>query len=74
MDTSTNIQNNTYSLWTDKMKQERTKNKIKKYGQITNRFNNKTYRTFYTGIPDGVSLQGHDTGTFMISSHRETNM
>jgi len=85
MDTIVNKINNNYNLWTNDMKRERTINKIKRPGIIkiipngkpvktdngTVKLENREIRGFYTGIRDGVSLIGNDTGTLMVSSQSE---
>ena len=76
MDTIINKINNNYNLWSDSMKRERTINKVKRDGVIKvipqdGQFNRREIRGFYTGIRDGVSLNGHDTGTMLVSSQIE---
>ena len=70
MDTSTNIINNSYYLWSDEQKKKRTTNIIKKYGTTIGK-DGRIFRTFYTGIPDGKTFNGWENGTFMISSRIE---
>ena len=85
MDTITNKINNNYNLWSDDMKRERTINKVKTDGVIKTipnglfiKTNNNTVkpverkiRGFYTGIRDGVSLNGNDTGTMLTTAQSE---
>ena len=70
MDTSTNIQNNNFNLWTNQQKQERTKNNISHYGIIKTN-DNRLIKTFYTGIPDGKTFNGYENGTLLTSSRIE---
>lgn len=68
-DTQTKQQNN-YHLWNNKA--DKTINKVKQYGVLKTLPNGRIIRTFYSGIPDTISKDGHDTGTFMITSQKET--
>lgn len=77
MDTITNVINNNYNLWSEDLKRERTINKIKQPGFIktinneSDQQHKRVIRSFYTGIPDGISINGHDTGTMLTSSRIE---
>ena len=65
------------------MKQERTINKVKREGviktvpeQIINKDGkveivNRVIYSYYSGIRDGVSLNGNDTGTMMTTIQSE---
>lgn len=83
MDTTTNKINNNFNLWSPSMKQERTINKVKREGviktvpeQIINKDGkveivNRVIYSYYSGIRDGVSLNGNDTGTMMTTIQSE---
>lgn len=73
MDTSTTIQNNSYHLWTEQQKKERTKNNIHHYGiaKVITSPKVRVIRQFYTGIPDGKTYPENQNGTFLISSRIE---
>ena len=76
MDTTANKINNNFNLWSEQRKQESLTNKIKKPGIVkvitdSDTGQRRVIYGFYTGIRDGVSLLGHDTGTFLISSRIE---
>ena len=71
MDTTSTKQNNSFHLWTETQKKERTKNKVKPPYVMKILPNGRIIYKFYTGINDTVSLNGHDTGTFLTSTQQE---
>lgn len=76
MDTTVNKINNNFHLWSEQRKRESVRNRIKKPGIAkviidADTGKRRVIYSFYTGIRDGVSLLGHDTGTFLISSRHE---
>lgn len=76
MDSSANKIANNFNLWSEQRKKEQTVNQVKKYG-ITKVITDadtgqrRVIYSYYSGIPDGVSLYGHDTGTTLVSSRVE---
>ena len=71
MDTYSNKQNNSYHLWSDAQKKERTINKLKPPHILKILPNGRIIYKFYTGVRDTVSLNGNDTGSFLVSTQRE---
>ena len=71
MDTFSNKQNNSFHLWTDSQKKERTTNAILPPHILKILPNGRIIYKFYTGVRDTVSLNGHDTGSFLVSTQNE---
>ena len=71
MDTSTTKIENSFNLWPERVKREQTINKIRQPGIIKVLSNGRVIRGFDTFIPDGRSLNGNDTGSFLISTQQE---
>lgn len=71
MDTTTTKIDNSFHLWSEELKQERTVNRIQKPGIVKILPDGRVIRKFDTNIPDGRSLNGNDTGSHLVSSQAE---